>query len=126
MDTQRTCYLCDRVLPVASFTRRSNGTSFSACKDCNRHVFAQRRRARLAGSGGTYATEEWDRLLEQYERCPGCLRRWADIPPLASGVVVTVDHIVPISLGGANSVENLQPLCYSCNSRKGARPTSQR
>lgn len=81
-DTQRTCYLCDRVPPVASFTRRSNGTYFSACKDCNRHVFAQRRRARLAGSGGTYATEEWDRLLAQYERCPGCLRREPPAPLL--------------------------------------------
>lgn len=50
--THRTCYLCRRVLPVASFTQCSNDTYFSACKDCNRHVFAQRRRARLAGAAG--------------------------------------------------------------------------
>src|SRR5688572_8186704 len=42
-DTHRTCYLCRKVLPRSEFTQRSNGTFFSACKDCNKHVFAQRR-----------------------------------------------------------------------------------
>lgn len=120
--TERTCYLCRRVLPVERFTRRANGTYISACKDCNRHVFAQRRRARLAGAEGSYTRAEWDALLAQHDRCPTCGRRWEDIPPPASGAsVVTVDHVVPISKGGANSIDNLRPLCFSCNSRKGAK-----
>lgn len=121
--TERTCYLCGQVRPNAEFTQRTNGTFFSACKDCNKNVFAHRRRARLLQVGGTFTTAEWIALLAKYPKCPGpCGRRWEDIPlPPGRKSAVTRDHIVPISKGGPNVIENLQPLCYSCNSRKGDR-----
>ena len=120
--THRTCYLCRRLLENAEFTKRSNGSFFSACKDCNRHVFGHRRRARMKSSGGSYTTAEWESLLAQYARCPMCLRSWAEIPPHPiNSSVITVDHIIPISKGGTNSIDNIQPLCYSCNSKKGAK-----
>jgi 5-methylcytosine-specific restriction endonuclease McrA len=34
---------------------------------------------------------------------------------------LTLDHVHPWSLGGPDTPENLQTLCRSCNSRKGAR-----
>lgn len=44
---------------------------------------------------------------------------------LSCGMVgpVTIDHIIPLSLGGTNTVDNIQPLCNRCNSKKGNRST---
>lgn len=32
---------------------------------------------------------------------------------------LTVDHIIPRSLGGCDELENLQPMCAGCNFKKG-------
>ncbi|HWI20993.1 MAG TPA: HNH endonuclease [Baekduia sp.] len=33
---------------------------------------------------------------------------------------IQFDHIIPVAMGGANTVENLQLLCAPCNKSKGA------
>lgn len=70
-----------------------------------------KRRAKLLG-GGTYTTEEWDNLCLFFDNmCISCYK----VKNL------TVDHVIPLSLGGKNTIDNLQPLCKPCNSSKGAR-----
>jgi 5-methylcytosine-specific restriction endonuclease McrA len=32
--------------------------------------------------------------------------------------LMTIDHIVPKSKGGKNTLENLQPMCHTCNTKK--------
>lgn len=34
---------------------------------------------------------------------------------------ITIDHIVPLSRGGSNEIDNYRILCYSCNQFKGDR-----
>lgn len=34
---------------------------------------------------------------------------------------LTIDHIKPVSKGGTDELQNLQILCRSCNSKKGAK-----
>jgi len=34
---------------------------------------------------------------------------------------IEIDHVMPVSLGGSNDLDNLQPLCHRCNSKKAGR-----
>lgn len=76
----------------------------------------QARRARLAGVPGKHSEAEREAVREQYgHRCAHCggeEPRHGDL---------TIDHIIPVSLGGTNWVWNLQPLCSRCNESKGDR-----
>lgn len=66
-------------------------------------------RARKHGSGGSYTVQEWHQVCERFGGiCPACGRKRQ----------LTADHIVPVSKGGSSNIENIQPLCGSCNSRK--------
>lgn len=47
------------------------------------------------------------------QRCAQCGRS-----PLTHGVVLQVDHKIPLAWGGTNEPENLQPLCEDCNHGK--------
>jgi 5-methylcytosine-specific restriction endonuclease McrA len=70
-----------------------------------------RRRARLLSTGGSYTIEEWEGVCARYGwRCLACGR--PDIE---------IDHVIPLSRGGMNTIDNLQPLYRTCNARKGAR-----
>jgi 5-methylcytosine-specific restriction endonuclease McrA len=39
--------------------------------------------------------------------------------PTCTGVAMTVDHIVPVVEGGADSLDNLRAACWACNARAG-------
>ena len=79
---------------------------------------AARRRALHFGYEGEHFTlEEWLALLEFYgHRCLACGNREN----------ITVDHVVPLSLGGSNTIHNIQPLCERCNLLKDQRTTDYR
>lgn len=56
-----------------------------------------------------FTAEEWKQCLDSYGgRCLWC----------GTTERITIDHVVPLSKGGSNRLENLQPLCVSCNSKK--------
>ena len=38
---------------------------------------------------------------------------------------LSVDHVIPVSLGGSNDISNLVTCCMWCNSRKGAKTPDQ-
>jgi len=72
----------------------------------------QKRRAKRKKIGGSHTLEEIEQMLEDQNcQCNCC------------GEILTksnkhLDHIMPVALGGSNSIENLQWLCQFCNISK--------
>jgi len=77
-------------------------------------------RTKRKGNGGSYSVGEWETLKAQFNwTCWICGKGEPTIK-------LTVDHIIPVSRGGSSNIENIQPLCRSCNSRKKDRPNPAR
>lgn len=76
-----------------------------------RNEIDRRRKARLLNAPGNgISISEERRLREEYDyRCAYC----GEVMPLE------LDHIVPISKGGAHDISNATVACKSCNSSKG-------
>lgn len=75
-------------------------------------VHTTKRRALALSAEGEFTAAEFAAMCEAFGNvclCCGCS------DPLEP------DHVVPLSWGGSNGIENIQPLCRSCNARKGNR-----
>lgn len=81
-------------------------------KETDFKVLIRKGRLQSARKKGTHTKKQWISLLEEFDyRCLRC-----GCQPLGGP---TKDHIIPISGGGSDSIDNLQPLCFQCNSSGG-------
>lgn len=68
-----------------------------------------RRYARERGAIGSHTIDEWIALKDSYGNvCANCGEKKK----------LTKDHIIPLSKNGTDYIENIQPLCRNCNSKK--------
>lgn len=75
--------------------------------------YVHKRRSREINAVGIFTSYQWEQLQSIYgNRC-----LWCGV----SNVKLSPDHVVPLSRGGTNYIENIQPLCRSCNSKKSAK-----
>lgn len=110
--TSAHCEWCGELKAPSEFyvNKRGIRRRGNTCKAC--YMAAQRVR-RLRGA----TLRQWLAMVE-----------WYGGACLCCGVVapMTIDHVVPVSRGGAGDIANLQPLCFSCNSRKHAKTVDYR
>ncbi len=77
----------------------------------------KRRYARERGAEGSHTLQEWENLKEKFNYC--CAICGMQEPFTDQWYQwLTEDHIIPLSKGGSNYIENIQPLCMRCNSKK--------
>jgi len=72
-------------------------------------VYQARRRARMAGGGGSHTVAE---RREKFALLGNVCIYCGEAKPL------TVDHNIPIVRGGDDNIANILPACKPCNSRK--------
>jgi 5-methylcytosine-specific restriction endonuclease McrA len=80
----------------------------------NKLMHNRNRRVLKLNSKGSHTLEEWEQLKLKYHYMCLCCKKQEPF------ITLTEDHILPLSVGGGNNIENIQPLCRSCNSRKHA------
>jgi 5-methylcytosine-specific restriction endonuclease McrA len=97
--------------------RRKNLLEWNRANPNKNAEYHAKRRARKTGNGGWFTAKEWRDLKEKYNnKCLCC----GEEKPLSA------DHIIPISKGGTSNIDNIQPLCMSCNDSKGTKTIDYR
>jgi len=84
------------------------------------YEYVNRRRARKAQAEGSHTEAEWEALKARYNfTCLCCGKREPDI-------ILTRDHVISLDTGGNDNIDNIQPLCKSCNSKKSTKSIDYR
>lgn len=103
-----TCHVeCEVDLFYRDITRAD--TLSRKCFDC----IEQYRRDQWSGAWKEY----WTLIGLDFESCIYC--------GLMTAGALNGDHVVPVALGGPDTLENIAPSCRSCNACKSGKPVEQ-
>jgi len=81
-----------------------------AARHCNN------KRAKRRSAEGKFTNDEWKAVVDHFSgRCVYCGEKGK----------MTVEHVVPLSRGGTNYIENIVPACLGCNASKGKKTVEE-
>jgi len=124
----KVCRLCGQWKPLSRYHRakRNSDGLRHRCKSCARKLTRtwhvenpvkskdQRIRRRMREDAAFVSEIDSDNLYAEYgHRCAYCGQ---------SNVELTIDHVVPITLGGSHTRDNVVPACRRCNASKNNTP----
>lgn len=72
-------------------------------------------RVRKLNAEGSFTQQEWEDLKQKFNYTCLCCKK------SEPKVTLSVDHILPLTKGGTDYIDNIQPLCRRCNSIKNAK-----
>lgn len=108
----------DRTQPLFVFKKEAVAVKEMPIR--NRRLVTRKREQVHKRGDGWITTREWMDLKRRWDyTCLCCGKREPEIK-------LTLDHVVPISKGGENEIENIQPLCKRCNIKKHVKNTDYR
>jgi 5-methylcytosine-specific restriction endonuclease McrA len=128
----KVCRLCGRGKPAEQFLAGKAKKPSSACATCRRkaqakhvknfyrslppdkrHELTHKRRA-----------EHYGVAHEAYSRT-AILARWSHRCAYCGAIATHLDHVEPLSKGGADVEANIVPACAPCNLSKGAKTLAE-
>lgn len=128
----KVCRLCGRGKPADQFLAGKAQKPSSACSTCRRKAQAQhvknfyrklspdeRHRLTHKRRAKSYGVEH-----AAYSRTE-ILRRWGHACAYCGRLAEHLDHVHPLSKGGADAEHNIVPACAACNLSKGAKTLAE-
>lgn len=109
---KKVCEVCGRTAPVEEFSLLTP-TVCLQCPDTEYWSLDENYRQK-AYKEGDLPRDVLPILKKMYKCCLAC----------GSTEKPSVDHVVPLSLGGTHTLDNIQLLCLPCNIRKGNRSSA--
>ena len=116
-NARRNCWI-DRSGRSVTDKRRRRSPTLTLRDRAIQMLSTAQSRARTSGQEPELSQEQWLASLEHFGwACAYCTLRFDDTPRSFS-----LDHVVPMSLGGKTAAANCVPACTACNMRKARDP----